>query len=229
MIPTLLLPGLLCDATLWRAQIDALADLCAPAIADLTLDDSIAAMAGRALAAAPPRFALAALSMGGYVAFEILRRAPERVTKLALLATSASPDDAARTAQRQDEVASLGLGRFLGVTDRLLPQLIHADLVAGPVGAAVQAMAQRVGSAAFIRQQTAIAGRPDSRPLLATIHIPTLVLVGDSDRLTPPSEAQIIHEGILDSRLFVLETCGHLPPLERPDETAHLLREWLTG
>src|SRR5688572_27247482 len=101
LTPLILLPGLLCDATLWRAQVDALADVAAASVADLTLDDTIGAMAARVLAAAPPGFALAGLSMGGYVAFEIMRQAPGRVTRLALLDTSAAPDDDRAAARRK--------------------------------------------------------------------------------------------------------------------------------
>ena len=225
--PVLFLPGLLCDATLWRAQIDGLADMVAPAVADLTLDDSIADMARRALAAAPPQFALVALSMGGYVAFEIMRQAPRRVTRLALLASSAAPDSPTRVSERRGAIESLELGRFRGVTDRLLPQLVHSRHVLSPVAETVKQMAERVGGPAFIRQQRAILGRPDSRPDLAHIKVPTLVAVGQDDRLTPPAESQEIHRGIPGSTLHMFEKCGHLPALELPTETTALLRAWL--
>lgn len=225
--PTLFLPGLLCDAALWRPQIDALADRVAPFVADLTLDDSMEAMAARTLAAAPPRFSLVALSMGGYVAFEIMRQAPERVTRLALFSTSAAPDEPARAQMRLRGMESLNRGRFVGVTARLLPQLVHPDAVHGPIGDTVKAMAKRVGGDAFLRQQRAILHRPDSRPTLGTIRVPTLMVVGDDDVLTPPEEAVRIHEGIAGSRLTRFATCGHLPALEKPQESSALLREWL--
>lgn len=225
--PLLLIPGLLCDAALWAAQVRDLADIAEPQLADVTLDDSIAAMAERVLAAAPPRFALAALSMGGYVAFEIMRRAPGRVSRLALLDTSASPDTPARAGERRAAIASLELGRFVGVTGRMLPQLVHRDHLAGPVGQAVQAMALRVGGDAFVRQQRAILGRIDSRPGLGAIEVPTLVVVGAQDVLTPPADARAIHDGIAGSVLEVIEGCGHLPPMEVPGRTSAVLRAWL--
>jgi pimeloyl-ACP methyl ester carboxylesterase len=228
LTPLILLPGLLCDATLWRAQVDALADVAAASIADLTVDDTIGAIAARILATAPPRFALAGLSMGGYVAFEVFRQAPERVTRLALFDTSAASDDERAADRRRRLVESLKAGRFLGVTKHLLPQLVHASQVDGPVGEAVMAMAKRVGADAYRRQQQVIMSRPDSRPLLPSIAVPTLVAVGDSDVVTPLARAREIHAGIAGSRLYVFDDCGHLPAMEKPEETSALLRQWLT-
>ncbi len=225
--PLLFLPGLLCDERLWRYQAASLSDVADSLIADLTLDESIAAMARRALATAPDRFALAALSMGGYVAFEMLRQAPERVSRLALFATSAAPDSPERAAQRRAAMESLTLGRFRGVTNRMLPQLIHPDRVGSDVGVEVRAMAERVGGEAFLRQQVAILGRPDSRPLLGLINIVTLVAVGDADVLTPPAESEAIHHGIGGSELYIFNRCGHLPATEYPEETTELLPRWL--
>lgn len=227
--PLVLLPGLLNDAALWRAQIQALAPDAAAIVPDLTLDATIDAMARRVLAAAPPTFALAALSMGGYVAFEIMRQAPGLVTRLALLSTSAAPDSEQKAADRRRAIASLRRGRFLGVTEGLLPKLIHPDQVAGPVGREVKAMAQRVGAAAFLRQQQAIMGRQDSRPTLERIHVPTLIVVGEDDVLTPRPHAEEMHRGIAGSELHVLPACGHLTPMERPEAVTALMRAWLAA
>ena len=226
-IPLVLIPGLLCDEVLWRRQANALSDIADPLIADMSQDDSIHAMAARVLQAAPPRFALAGLSMGGYVSFEILRQAPERVMRLALFDTSAAPDSPARARQRRANLHALGAGRFAGVTNRMLPTLIHASRVGGPVGVEVMDMAQRLGAEVFVRQQTAIMGRPDSRPGLADIRVPTMVVVGEDDQLTPVEQALIIHQGIAGSSCHVLPGCGHLPPLELPEESTALLRQWL--
>lgn len=225
----LLLPGLLCDARLWRDQVAGLAGAATCLVAETTLDESLAAMAERALAAAPPRFALAGLSMGGYLAFEILRRAPERVTRLALLDTSARPDSPQQARRRRGLMALTRSGQFRGVTPRLLPQLVHPDHLDGPVGQEVMAMAERVGRDAFLRQQAAILGRPDSRPDLARIRVPTLVAVGEADVLTPPDLAEEIAAGIPGAVLRRIPGCGHLPPMEAPAATTALLRDWLAA
>lgn len=227
--PLLLLPGLLCDAGLWAPQAEALADVAEVQVADLTQDDRVEAMAARVLARAPARFALAGLSMGGYVAFEILRQAPERVSRLALLDTTAAPDSPERALQRRRSLAILKRGRFLGVTQQLLPTLVHPRHVHGPVGQAVQAMAQRVGPEAYRRQQTAILHRPDSRPLLPTLTQPTLVLGGADDALTPPAMLQALAAPIPQAQWHTLPDCGHLPTLEQPEATTALLRRWLLG
>ena len=228
-LPLLLLPGLLCDARLWRDPANALADMTAVHHADLTRDASVAGMAARVLATAPPGFALAALSMGGYVAFEILRKAPQRVARLALLDTSARLDPPKRRLVRQAGLALAEAGRFAGVTRKLLPQLVHDSRVDSAVGEEVMAMAQRVGREAFLRQQRAILDRPDSEPLLPTIAVPTLLGVGEDDRMTLPEETRLMHARIPGARLHVFARCGHLPPMEVPQDTAAVLRDWLTA
>jgi len=228
--PTLLLlPGLLCDARLWRDQAAALAPLARPVVADLTQDSRIEAMAARALAAVEGRFALAGLSMGGYVAFEIMRRAPERVTRLALFDTSARADTPEQTRRRRGLIALARQGQFRGVTPRLLPQLIHPSRLDGPLAAEVMAMAERVGRDAFLRQQEAIMHRPDSRPDLARITVPTLVAVGAEDRLTPPELAAEMAALIPGARLRLFADAGHLPPMETPEAVTAAMAEWLAG
>ncbi|MDH4585700.1 alpha/beta fold hydrolase [Pseudomonas sp. BN415] len=222
-----LLPGLLNDHRLWAHQADALSDEANVQIADLTRDSSIAAMARRVLEESPPQFALAALSMGGYVAFEILRQAPERVSRLALFDTMASLDSAERAATRQGLLELANRGRFIGVSPQLMPRLIHPRWLDSEVSATVQQMAVAVGKEGFIRQQQAIIDRPDSVPLLEDIRIPTMIVVGAEDQLTPVAEAHLMHEKIAGSRLEILPQCGHLPPLEEPERTTALLREWL--
>jgi pimeloyl-ACP methyl ester carboxylesterase len=223
------LPGQLCDAALWAAQTDALADLATPVVADLTLDDSVQAMAERVLAAAPTRFALAGLSLGGYVALEIIRRAAAgRVTHLALMNTSARPDDDAKSESREKTVLAARIGTFKGVTPRFLPTILHPDNAADPaIGPVVLAMTERVGRVAFERQQMAAMTRPDFRPLLASIACPTLVIGGLQDRVTPPALQEEIAAGIPGAGLELLDRCGHLAPLEQPDTVNRLMRAWL--
>lgn len=225
--PLVLLPGLLCDQSLWRQQVEALADIAAPLVADLTLDDSVEAMARRTLAVAPPRFSLAALSMGGYVALEIMRQAPERVSRLALIDTSARGDTPARTVQRQAGIDSLRRGAFVGVTRKLLGELVHPDHIDDGVGDALRAMAQRVGKEAFLRQQHAIMRRPDARATLARIAVDTMVVVGEGDRITPVEHARELAAAIPGATLHVLPACGHMPALETPERVSALLRDWL--
>lgn len=223
-----LLPGLLCHARLWAPQVEALCDIARPQVVDLTRDDSIAAMAERVLSEAPQRFALAGLSMGGYVALETMRRAPQRVTRLALIDTRATRDTAEETQRRRDLLALSERGQFRGVTKQLLPRLIHTDrLDDAALTGTVYAMAEAVGKAGFLRQQTAIMGRPDLRPVLPGVRVPSLVVVGRQDILTPPAMAMEIAAGIPNARLEVLEDCGHLATLERPAETDAALRRWL--
>ena len=228
--PLVLLPGLLCDQALWQRQIEGLADLADPSVADLTQDASLPAMAARVLAAAPPRIALAGLSMGGYVAQEIMRRAPERVERLALLDTNARADRPDQTARRRDLIALARRGRFKGVTKRLLPYLIHPDrLDDTPLTGVVMGMAERIGREAFLRQEEAIMGRLDGLEDLRRIVCPTLILCGAQDVLTPPKVHREMADRIPHARFVVIENCGHLSTLERPDEVTAALRDWLVG
>lgn len=222
------LPGLLCDEALWIHQVAELRDLAPCIVIDLTKDDSISAMAERVAREAPSRFVVVASSMGGYVAFELIRRFPERLSALALLDTSAAPDSPDRAAQRRAGIEALAHGRFQGVTGRLLPKLLHARHVNGAVGNLVRAMALRVGKDAYIRQQRAILGRIDSRPFLNVIKVPTLVAVGQQDAVTPHDDSFAIHAAIPHSQMHVFANCGHLPPIESPHETTILLKNWIT-
>ena len=173
------LPGLLCDHALWAHQAEHLAEAVEVMVGDLTRDDSIPAMAGRILEEAPDTFSLAGLSMGGYVAQEIMRQEPERVERLALIDTQARADSAEQVKTRKDLIRLATIGKFKGVTPRLLPNLVHRDRLDDPaVRDVVLDMAGRVGQEAFVRQQTAILGRKDGREDLRSIRVPTVVICG---------------------------------------------------
>jgi len=224
----ILLPGLLCDEALWAHQTETLADLADITVADLTQDETIAAMAERVLAWAPANFALAGLSMGGYVAQEIMRQAPKRVEKLALLDTAVHADSPEQKKIRQGFLNQLELGDFKGVTSKLLPLLIHPDRLQDEgFLAVIQGSAENVGSEAYVRQQTAIMGRVDGGEDLKNIQCPTLVLCGRQDILTPLPLHEEMAAEIPNAALVVIEDCGHLAPLERPRAVSAAMRYWL--
>jgi pimeloyl-ACP methyl ester carboxylesterase len=226
--PLILLPGLLCDRALWQHQIEHLADLADMSVPDLGVDETVEAMARRVLDAAPPRFALAALSMGGYVAHAIMRAAPERVARLALFDTSARPDTDEQMSRRRGLIELAQKGKFKGVTPRLLPLLIHPDRLGdNALTEAVMAMAERIGKPSFLRQQKAIMARPDSRRFLPGYRCPALVAVGRSDAITPIEVNAEMAGLIPGARLVVIEHSGHLPTMEQPVAATALLRYWL--
>jgi pimeloyl-ACP methyl ester carboxylesterase len=227
-LPVMLVPGLLCTRRLYLEQLPALASFGPVIVADHTRDDSVAAIARRALAHVTGPFGLVGLSMGGYVAFEIQRQVPERVAKLALLDTTARPDLPEQTEQRKRLIEIARGGRCAEIADLLFPNLVatarHSDEA---LRAVVRAMAEETGVEAFARQQTAISARPDSRPTLGGIRCPTLVLVGEHDAITPPDRAREIAAGVPGARLVVVPECGHLSTLERPEAVTRALVELL--
>jgi len=229
-LPLILVPGLLCSARLFASQIAALWPFGQIAVADHRRDAEMSAIAARILADAPPRFAIAGLSMGGYIAFAMLRQAPQRIARLALLDTSARPDTAEQSAGREKFITMAQAGKLGDVVDTLTPRFLHRNRQNDEsLKRVIQDMAAETGAEAFVRQQKAIMSRTDSRPLLATIRCPTLVMVGDSDELTPPDLAKEICAGISGARLVVVPDCGHLSTIERPDAVNAALAEWLSS
>jgi len=229
-LPLVLVPGLLCSARLYGPQVAALWPCGPVTVADHRRDADMAALAAGILALAPPRFALAGLSMGGYIAFAMLRQAPERIAKLALLDTSARPDLLEQKVAREKFIVMAEAGKLSEVVDTLAPRFLHRDRRNDEaLNRLIRDMAADTGPEAFVRQEKAIMTRPDSRPLLATIRCPTLVLVGDGDELTPPDLAKEIVAGISGARLVVVPDCGHLSTVERPEPVNAALAEWLRG
>ncbi len=230
MLPLLLIPGLNCTAALWADQVAELGAGRAVMVADHGGHETIAAIAAAILADAPPRFALAGLSMGGYVAMEILRVAPGRVDRLALLDTRADADAPEQSEVRRQLIEITERGGFAKIAAMQYPRLVApARLDDEALQARVRAMADATGPDAFVRQQKAILTRIDSRPSLAAIGCPATVIVGEDDQLTPPDLARDMAERIPGARLVVLPGAGHLSPLETPAAVTAALRDWLEG
>jgi pimeloyl-ACP methyl ester carboxylesterase len=228
--PILLVPGLNCSSRLYAAQIPALWRLASVMVADHRRGETMAEIARQILAAAPSRFRLAGLSMGGYIALEIMRQAPARVAKLALLDTSARPEAPEQTERREKLIALAQKGHFLEINNVLWPVLVDPSrLKDAGLRAAIDRMAEESGAEAFIRQQRAIIGRADSRPTLGTIKCPALMIVGASDQLTPPAHAEEIAQGIPGAKLVTLAGSGHMSPMEKPEEVTRLLVDFFAG
>ncbi|MBO0801523.1 MAG: alpha/beta fold hydrolase [Nocardiopsaceae bacterium] len=227
-VPTVLVPGLLCSPRLYAEQLPALWRFGPVSVASHHHDDSVPAIAGRILASAPPRFALAGLSMGGYLAFEIMRQDAGRVTRLALLNTSARPDTAEQARGRRDQIALARDGRFTEVVDALYRRWVRpARRGDRELERTMRQMADETGPEAFARQQAAIMNRPDSRPGLAAIDCPVLVVAGADDDVTPPEHAAEIAGLMPKARLAVIPDCGHLSTLEQPAAVRQALTDWL--
>jgi pimeloyl-ACP methyl ester carboxylesterase len=226
-LPIAFAPGLACTRELFSPVIAGLPGHDS-IIVDATQDETLAAMAARFLESAPERFALAGLSMGGYLALEIIRQAPGRVDRLALLDTSARPDSEEASQRRRALMALARSGDLDAVHEVLWPRLVHEDRRDdAALEEVVRTMLHETGVEAFIRQQRAIMGRMDSRPTLGAIACPALVLVGEDDAITPPAMAYEMADAIADAELDVITDCGHLATLERPDAVTRALERWL--
>ena len=228
MTPILFVPGLLCTAEAFAAQARALWPFGSVTFANTLEGDTMMQIAAAILRDAPPRFALCGISMGGYLCFEILRQAPERVLKLALLDTSARPDRPEQTEQRRALVARARSGDFEALIAEVLTAILHPARRDDPALREINVrMGLSVGLEGMARQQAAVIARVDSRPSLAAISVPTLVLVGDCDPLTPPEQAEELAAAIAHSRLVVVPECGHASTLEQPDAVSRALLEWI--
>lgn len=230
LTPLVLIPGLLLTADMWAGQIPFLGQLADPRPTEHHRHfDTMDAIAEAILAETPERFAVCGLSMGGYIALELVRRAPARITRLALLDTSAMPETPEQTANREKLIR---LGREQGmdaVVDALFPALVHHDPATDrSLLESQQGMARAVGQKDFERQQRAIQGRRDLRPELPRISCPTLILCGAEDMITPPALSMEIHRAIGHSELVMLPDCGHLSAMERPEAVNQALGRWLT-
>lgn len=226
--PLLFLPGLLEDADAFTQVIEGLREQADCVVADLTRSDSIEGMARDALERAPgERFSLAGHSMGGYVALEILRRAPGRVERVALINTNARPDSAEATANRR-RLMDLAERDFPAVNAAQLPLKLHPSrLQDTEITGTIGTMALSIGKEAYLRQQEAIIQRADSRPTLRDIRCPALVIAGREDQLMPLELLEELAQGIPGAELVVIDECGHMAPLEDPATVLRAMQQWL--
>jgi pimeloyl-ACP methyl ester carboxylesterase len=222
-----LVTGQLLDREVWGPQVGPL-DSFGLTLADHTRDETIAGMAQRLLEQAPVRFDLVAQAMGGFVAFEVMRQAPERVRSLALLASLAPNDGPAQTERRLGYIRLVEEGRFDAVVEERIPILVHpARREDDALLSVVRRMAMHTGAETFLRQQRAIMSRLDSRPTLGSIACPTLLIWGRQDGIATLAHQEEIVAGIPHARLEIIEECGHLATLEKPRTVTSLLADWL--
>lgn len=227
-IPLILLPGTLCNHVMWEEQIEGLEDVACIKTGEL-LGKSIEAMAGNVLKDAPERFALAGFSMGGIVALEIMKQEPSRVSKLALLNTNPYPPREDQINVWNSYIDMANNGQFTDITQNyLLPKLLHPDSLnnEGLVHTVIQ-MAEYLGSDIMINQMTALKKRPDGRNVLPAIHCHTVIVVSKEDASCPFALQKTLAKNIMGAALYIMEDCGHMITLEKPQEVNDILREWL--
>ena len=227
--PLVFLPGLMCDARLFRPQIDVMSRDRAVTVAPISSGERIEEIASGLLDQLPHRFALAGLSMGGVVALELIRRAPERVSRLCLMATDAQADTPQIAAGREDLIVAARSGRL----EEAMRRVVGSDTLAPgpqriPILNDLLSMAMDLGPELFLRQMRALQRRPDQQGTLRRIKVPTLILCGSHDTLTPVRRHTFMAELIPGAVLQTIENAGHLPTLETPNVVIDALRTWLS-
>ncbi|MEQ8340162.1 MAG: alpha/beta fold hydrolase [Marinovum algicola] len=228
MTPLVLIPGMMCDARLFAPQIAAFSGNRGLHLAPIAAQDSVPALAAQILASAPPRFALAGLSMGGIVAMEVLRQAPDRVDRIALLDTNPRAESDAVKARRRPQLEAVAQGRLAQV---MREEMKPNYLAPGPRRADILdlclEMALALGPEVFARQSRALMDRPDQCDTLRAARLPALVLCGRADALCPVHRHELMANLIPGARLEIVEQAGHLPTLERPEFVNAALGRWL--
>ncbi len=226
--PLVLIPGMMCDARLYDAQIAAFSNEICVTLAPVTQGERIEEIASNLLDQLPKRFALAGLGLGAMVAMEILRRAPDRVSRIALIATNAQAETPQNAAARELLIVGARSGRLDEVMrTQLKPEHLAPGTARTTVQAQVARMAQALGPEVFVRQSRAMQRRRDQQSTLRKCKVPTLVMCGAHDTLTPVKHHSFMAELIPYAKLVVLEGAGHLPPLEQPQATSAALRDWM--
>ena len=233
--PLLLLPGLACDAEVWQHQVRSLGEITGVQVADYAASDSIEQMARVALERAPERFALAGHSMGGRVAFEIFRCAPERVAGLALLDTAYKPLQPGEAGEREkaERAGYVKIAKTQGMRAMArswLQKMVHPSRLAdAPLIESIVEMLGRKSPETFAGQINALLGRPDATPVLAAVRCPTLVLCGHEDAWSVLDVHRDMAVRIPNARLVAIENCGHMSTMERPQAVTAALAEWHRG
>lgn len=228
MTPIIFLPGMMCDARLFSHQIATFSAERVVQLAPLTQHETMDALAQAVLDNAPPRFALAGLSMGGLVAMEIMRQTPERVTHLALIDTNPMAELAEVSARRAPQIAKVRAGQLRSVMrDEMKPNYLSDGPHQGAILDLCMTMAEALGPAVFERQSHAIQSRLDQQETLRSVEVPTLIMCGEDDSLCPIERHELMHDLVRDSNLKIISGAGHLPTLEQPELTTEALARWL--
>jgi pimeloyl-ACP methyl ester carboxylesterase len=221
----LMIPGLGSDSAVWRRTIEAMKSSVDCLVGDTLSDDSLEGMAQRILDQAPESFALAGVSMGGMVALQIIKMAPRRVTRLALIDTNARPDTIMRkTIRRLSNIAAATTSNFAKLSERSVKSLLHPS-APQEIRTELAEMGARIGARIYWRQNIAVAARKDMRQILPGIAVPAAIVVGSDDRVTPVMLSREIHQLTPGSSLHIIPDCGHLPPIEKPAAVAAILLE----
>lgn len=225
----LLIPGMMCDERLWQPQVESLSTEYRVQVCSMTGADSIKDIARQILAEAPATFALAGLSMGAIVAFEMWRQAPERIERLALLDTNYRADAAERFAIRNRQIEQVQGGQLKQIlSDELKPNyLAEVNKSNTALLEQILMMGLDLGESVFVQQSVALRDRCDSTATLASIHCPVVIVCGSEDQLCPVSLHEAMAMGIPHATLHIVKNCGHLSTLEQPDAVSAILREWL--
>ncbi|WP_170477295.1 alpha/beta fold hydrolase [Ruegeria arenilitoris] len=228
MTPLICLPGMMCDARLFGPQIEALSSRMPIMTFPLSQQNSVEALAADILNNAPPLFALAGLSMGGIVAMEIVRQAPERVLRLALLDTNPLAESPEVAARRGPQMAAVRKGRLWNVMrDEMKPKYLADGPRQGSILDLCMVMATDLGPDVFLRQSQALMDRSDQSETLSAYSGKALVLCGQEDGLCPVERHQLMHDLMPRSTFTIIDGAGHLPTLEQPNETTAALVRWL--
>jgi len=228
-VPLLLIPGLASNRLMWVPQIDGLNDIAECWVTPLPAYEDLGAIADEILADAPDRFAVAGHSMGGYLCFEVYRRAPERVTRMCLMSTTADPETPGAAERRRTSIADIERHGFLATIRGIIPRFVRrAERDGGPVFDAMLKQAYEVGKEAFCRHQLASLARSGYRDMLSAIRCPVLVVGGRDDVVTRASGQAKMAKAIPDAMFAVVEGAAHMMTMENPRQTNALLRKWLT-